>query len=438
MAETALIGLAIFVGMLALIMLGFPIYVSMLTGTLVGFLVLGTPSMLLIQFTNGPFTRCVSYTYAVVPLFTIVGTLAGNTGIAQGAYSSIKKWVGGIRGGLLYTTILANAAFGACSGSSTAGNVVFSKIAIPELDRADYDKELSMGCVASAGILSALIPPSVGIIMFCLITGVSIGTSLICGIGGAILFIILQFACIFIISKVRPEKVPFPSEEDKHIPLKEKILGLRLLVPIVLLFAVIIGGCMLGWFPATVAGAFAAVILIVYAIIKQLPLKTIWSCVWEGAQVFGSIYLVIICGQMFSRVIAMSGLADYLAGLIINMNVPAYLIYVICIVFYLFCGCFMEMMSIIVITVPIVFPVLTGLGYNPFLLVIALVFVMDMAQLTPPVGLGVYTVANVIGENPMRIFRGVVPFFVTEIIAVLLIGLVPDLVLWFPKVLGVI
>ena len=429
------VGIIIFAAMIVLVLIGVPIYTAMISTSIVGFLLISNPTMTVMQFTNGPFSLSASYTYAVVPLFMVVGTLAGETGLAAGAYSSARKWLGRQRGGLLYATVVANALFGACSGLAAAANVVFSRIALPELNKAKYNQRLSLGCITAAGCLSALIPPSVPIITFCLLTDVSIGQALMSGVSAGILLMAVMCIAIFIVSKIQPSKIPPVSEEDKNVSLKEKLQSLKYLLPILVLFGLIVGGSFFGWFPATVGGAVATMVLIIYAIVKKVPIKKIFLQVWDGSSMFGSIFLIIVAGTMFSRLVAMTGMADGIAAAIAAANIPKFAVFMMVVVFYLICGCLMELMSMMIITLPIVYPLLTGLGYHPLVLVVTLVFLMDMAQMTPPIGIGVFTVSAATNIPSGEIFKGVLPFFLVDLAMVILIALVPELVLWLPNLM---
>lgn len=431
-----MIGFLVFMGMIILVMLGINIFVAMLAGAMVGFFIIGGSNMVVMQFTEAIINLSNSYTYAVVPLFMVVGTLAGETGLASGAYSSMKKWLGRFRGGLLYATIGANTLFGACSGVSSAGNVVFSKIAMPELEKANYNRNISMGCICASGCLSSLIPPSVPIITFCLLTNLSIGTALVYGTAGGIFFTLLMFLAVKVISVTMKGVIPLVTEGDRNVTWKDRLSSLKLLLPIVFLFALIVGGSFFGWFPATVGGAVAMVVIIIYALAQGMPPKKIFDHIWEGVVMFGSLMLIIICGSLFSRFIALTGLAAALANGIASMHIPTFCVFLLILVFYLFCGCVMELMSILIITVPIVFPLLVGLGFDPYILVVMLVFIMDMAQMTPPIGLGVFTVAGVLRINPTEIFKGIWPWFITELVAVIILAVFPQVISWLPHVLG--
>lgn len=436
MTSTAIFGLACFGIMIALIILGIPIAISMFVISVVGFYITGGISMLSTQLYNGIFSLSASYTFAVVPLFMIVGVLAGETGIASSAYNGARAWVGKYRGGLLYTTVVSNALFGACSGISVASNAVFCKIAAPELRKAKYDDSLSLGCISAAGSLSSLIPPSIPIITVCILSNLSIGTALICGTAAGIITMLIMMFIIKGTQLIRPDKVPEPTEEDRNITFQDKLKSLKLLVPILALFALIVGGSFFGWFSATVGGAVASVAIIIYAIIRRMPVKQLLHAVCESASQFAGIYLMIMAGSLFSRFITTTGLANQLASLISGLHMAPIFIFLIVVVFYLFCGCFIAVMPIIIITVPVLLPLLENLGFNPYAMAICLVLLCELGNITPPVGNSVFTTAIITGENPMKIFKGVTPFFIAELASCVLFGMVPIIVTFLPNLLG--
>ena len=426
-----LIGLIVFAGI--------PIFVSMLTCAFFGFVALygGDMKMALNIFTTYPFDLGANYNYAVLPMFMLVGALAGETGIAEGAFKSVHAFLGRVKGGLLFTVVGANALFGACSGSSVAGNIVFGRLAMPELEKAGYSRKYSLGCVAASGALSTLIPPSMGIIMFCLVAPVtmSVGTALMGGIIPGIITAVALCVTVRVIGLVKPGSIP-PGGGPK-IPVSEKMKSLRLLIPILCLFGLIIGGTFAGWFTATVGGAVGAVAVCIYALCKKMSLKQLGACMVDAAVMEAGIFPIIVGGQIFSKFISDTGLADYLSAAIASVHAPRFIIFLLVILLYVFCGCVMDIMSIIIITVPVVFPILTGMGYSPYALVIALCFVAEIAGLTPPIGMNVFATANALRINPSEIFKGVVPYFICEIGLVLLIGLFPQIVTFLPTLMGV-
>ena len=436
--EAWAIGLIVFGLMMVMVFAGIPLFVSMLSCTFIGFVWLygGDMKMALNIFTTYPFELGANYDYAVLPMFMLVGALAGATGIAEGAFKAMHAFLGRIKGGLLFTVVGANAIFGACSGSSVAGNIVFGKLAMPELEKAGYDRKLSLGCVAASGALSSLIPPSMAIIMFCLIAPatMSVGTALMGGIIPGIITAIALCVTIRIVGRIKPGALP-PGGGPK-IPVKEKLWSLRLLIPILCLFGLIIGGTFAGWFTATVGGAIGAVACVVYALVKRMPIKELCANMVDAAIMEAGIFPIIIGGQIFSKFVADTGLADFLSDAIASVNAPPFVVFLLVIILYAFCGCVMDIISIIIITVPVVFPILTSLGYSPYALVIALVFVAEIAGLTPPVGMNVFATANALRINSGEVFKGIVPYFICEMALVLLIGIFPQIVTFLPTITG--
>ncbi len=436
MSTTAVIGIVMFVVMVVLVLLGIPIFVSMLACSFVGFYLIGGMNMVQMQFLQAPFTLGASYTYAVLPLFMLVGTLAGETGIAGGAFDAMQKWLGRVKGGLLFALVGSNAVFGACSGISVAGNVVFGKIAMPELEKNHYDRHLSLGTIVGAGSLSSLIPPSVPIIMWCLLTELSIGTTLMYGLSLGLLMIVILCLAIKIYITIFPHKVPGKDQMEKT-SIKEKLVSLKYLVPFVLVFALIVGGSLTGLFPSTVAGAVASVALIIYALCKKVSVKRVMHCIWDAAIMNAGIFPIIIAGSIFSRFVTLTRLADNLANAIVETHLPALAIFTLVVLFYIICGCVMDIASTIIITVPIVFPLLTGLGYNPYMICVILVMLCDCAGMTPPIGMNVFAVSNALRIKSGEVFKGVLPFFCVDLAAIYLCAIFPQIVEFLPRLLGV-
>ncbi len=445
--SAAVIGVIFFLVMMVMVFCGIPVFISMLTASLFGFLALsgGNPAMMLSQFTAGIYNLGANYNYAVLPLFSLVGALVGETGVAEGAFNCFESWLKRVKGGLLYTVVAANAVFGACSGSSIAGNIVFGKLSLPELRKRGYDERLSLGCIAASGALSTLIPPSMGILMFCIIApspievagqsvSISVGTALSGGIVPGIITAIVLCLTVRLMGFIR--KGSLPPKSDEPVSWRDRLLGLRFLIPIIILFGLIIGGTMLGWFTATVGGAVGAVAVLIYAVLRRTPAKKIWNCIVDAAIMEAGIFPIIIGGQIFSRFVANSGLAAFLSNAIAGLNAPAFVVFILVMLLYMLCGCVMDMMSIIIITVPVVFPILCSLGYSPYAIIISLCFMMEIAGLTPPIGMNVFATSNALRVSPSKVFSGVWPFFICEVCMVLLIAFVPSIVTWLPNLIG--
>lgn len=430
----AMIGILGFVVMLGMIFMGFPVFTAMLIAGLGGFFVLGGSVMALAQFTAAPFAQAASYSYAVLPFFMLVGILAGETGIAEGAYAAVKKWTTRSRGGLLTATICANTVFGACSGIPTAGNIVFTKIALPELDKAGYDRSNSLACIVAAGCLASLIPPSIPIINFCILNELSITRALMCGVGAGIITTIVLIISTKVYGRVRPEKIPPPS--DEKIPMKEKLKGLKLLLPILGLFAIIVGGSFTGFFSATVGGAIGSVAVLVYALAIRMPIKKIGAGIWEAVQMNARVFPMLCGGVIFGRFIAFSRLPDFFTNFILDLGASPFIVFTIIVIFYVFCGCIMDLMTVIIITTPVVFPMLTVLGFDPYAMCMVLVLMVSIAGMTPPVGNGVFIVSACANVDPTLVFKGIMPYFLALLACTYIIAFFPQLVTFLPNLMG--
>ncbi|MBE6991310.1 MAG: TRAP transporter large permease subunit [Ruminococcaceae bacterium] len=444
-----MIGVICFVFMLALIFHGFPISISMFLMSGIGFLWLRDWNIAILhtQFASTIFNNSANYEFAVLPLFILLGTLAGVTGIAEGAFDSIRAWLGKMRGGTLFTVIVANAIYGACSANSSAGNIIFSRLAMPSLRKEGYDETLSLGVLCSSGSLASLIPPSQAILTICMVAPavmvdgknftMSLGTGLMCGIIPAIVLILMLYVMIRIYGVVKKGTLP-PASTEK-VPVKEKLKTLKLLIPILLVFFVMIGGPSLGWFSTTVGGAIGAFVVVVYAIARKVSFKQLCGCFWEACLMQAGIFIIIVAGNCFSRFIASTGLTTVLGQAVSAMNAPPLAMFGLVMVFYLIGGAVMNVVPLIICTCSIVFAVLVeGCGYHPYVVMIALVLIVEVAQLTPPIGLGTYITANALRIDPMKIFKAAVPFFIVLFLCTFVLALFPDLVLFLPKTLGLL
>jgi tripartite ATP-independent transporter DctM subunit len=439
MPADTLVGLVGFAVMLTMVLLGVPIFVSMASVCFACFLIMpgGGWHMVTSQFTTAPFFYAANFQFAVLPLFMLLGMLAGATGVGEGAYNSIEKWTNKMPGGLMMATVGGNALFGAVSGMSTAANMVFCKIAMPQLVKHGYDKNLSMGLITASGALDSLIPPSMPIIIFCVLASsiiqLDIGRALIGGVGPGLVLGLIYCVIIYLLHRRRPDKVP--GRPAIQVTWGDRARSLKLLVPVIVFFALVIGGTYWGWFSATVGGAIGSAILLIYGVCRGVGLKSMIKSAWEACVMNAGFFPIIIAGQMFGRMVALSRLPDYIADWITTVNVPNYVVFLMVVVFYIFCGMVMDIASILIITIPIVFPLLLRCGYNPYVIIIFLVMVGEMAGLTPPIGMNVFAVANALRVDPGLIFKGMWPFFAGEVVLVLVMPVLPWITTGIPDLI---
>jgi tripartite ATP-independent transporter DctM subunit len=359
-----------------------------------------------------------------------MSTLAVNCGIAQNAYDAARKWLGRFRGGLLMVTVGAAGVFGAACGSSIATSAVFAKMALPELKKYKYDRSLSMGCIAAGGTLDALIPPNVGTVIVCIIVEASIGKALVGGVIPGIIYALFLITTIQVIGYFRPTAVP---RLDIKVSWGERFSSLALILPVLFIVLLIIGGMYLGVFPPTIAGAIGSVGVLMIAIIRRVGIKAIGDAFYEAILLNAQLFPLIISGFLFARFMAISGLPKMLLQVVIDAHLPPLMVMLCVIIFYLFIGCVLEFMSMAVITLPIVYPLLLGVGFDPIASVITIVFLSEVALLTPPIGMSAFMVAGVAGVSPEVVFRGILPYFITCIVMLWLMVFFPEIVTWLPN-----
>lgn len=427
----ALIGILVFLGMFALIVLGVPMYISMAGAALAGFWLLGGQVYAFQQFSTGAYYITSNFGFAVVPLFTLMSVLAADCGVASAAYEAAVKWFGNMRGGLLVATVVASAIFGACCGMPLAAIAVFTKIAVPELEKCNYEKAMSLGCIAVSGSLSGLIPPSVTIIIFCILVEQSIGRALVAGILPGILLVVLLTLAIYVMGIIKPQTMP---RMETKVSWKEKFASLGLVGPVLFLIVLIIGGMYFGVFAPTVGGAIGSLGVLIIAVIRRIKIKTLMGSFLETVIINAEIFPLVIAGFLLARFVTLSGLPKTLTEIISAASLSPYVLMSIIVVFYIFIGCIMEFFAVAIVTLPLVFPLLIGAGFNPIAVIIILIVLISIAGVTPPLGMGAFIVASVANVKPELVFRGILPFLIATVIQLILIIIFPEIVTWLPDV----
>ncbi len=434
MIDPAIVGVLAFVAMIVMIFLKVPVFLAMISTSVIGMLFIVKPAMLLTQFAQGPFSTAASYTFALLPLFAFMGVLLDKTGIAEGTFTATQSWLGNFRGGLLSTVVVANTIFGACSGNPTAGCVVFSRMALPSLNKGGYDRSNALACIATSASLSSLIPPSSCILICCMLTDLSITRGLMSGLGGGIVLTILLLICIQVTAHMTKK---IPKVEKVQISWKERFKSLRLLIPIVILFCIIIIGAYAGFFTATVGGAIGAACVSIYALfIKRMKLKEFFSCAVESIVLNANMFALLLAGTMFGRLITLTRLPDALIRGIAALNAPVIIIFTLIVLFYFVAGAVMDIMSCMIITVPIIFPLMTSMGFDPYAVLIFLVIMINLGSISPPIGMGVFVSAQSVNVDPKIIFKGIWPYCLVNIACAYVIAFVPQIINFLPNLLA--
>ncbi|MBR9651411.1 TRAP transporter large permease [Thalassovita aquimarina] len=429
----ALVGVLGFLGALFLIGLGVPVAVAMAIAGIIGAIYLGDWGGISFILGSTPYDSVFPYSFSVIPLFVAMGVFAAHAGLSRALFTAINSFVGHRRGGLAVTTIGACAMFGAICGSSLATVATIGRVALPEMKRHGYAPSLSTATVAAGGTLGVLIPPSILLVIYGLLTQSSVGklfvAALIPGILGAV------FYGLAILGRVslKPDLAP----TTPRLSARERIEALKTTWPVVLLFVVVIGGIFTGLFSPTEAAAVGAVGAFALALFSgELNRQVLRSAVFEIAGLSGMIFFILIGASLFNFFLESTGLPQMLIGLIEQAGVTPLVVMLMILVFYIILGCFMDSLSVVLMTVPILAPVALDLGFDLVWFGIIVVTVAEIGLITPPVGMNLFVVqAASQGVPQSTVVRGIFPFILADILRLAVLVAFPALVLWLPGLL---
>jgi tripartite ATP-independent transporter DctM subunit len=418
-----------------LLFLGMPIaFVMMFVGFL-GISYLASMNAALPVVAKTLYETAAHYPYTIIPLFILMGGFAGNAGITRDLYNTFDKWFRKLPGGLGIATIAACAFFAALSGSSVAAAAALGTVAIPEMRRFNYAPKLAVGVVAAGGTLSFLIPPSLGFVVYGMLTEQSIGKLLISGIFPGILLSVAFMVIIVVEVKMDPSLAP---ATPGTVSFKEKVLAFSGVWETLLVFLIVMGGIYLGFINPTEAGAIGATALFVIALLKRkLTFRNLSASLLEAVRISVLVLFLVAGANVFSYFLALSTIPTAVSSWMAGLHVSRYVILSIIIIIYLILGCFLDAISMMVLTMPVIFPVVKALGFDPIWFGVICVIMMEAGLITPPVGLNVYTLAGVVKDVPMQtIFRGAVPFLIAMVAVVIIITFFPQICLFLPSMMG--
>lgn len=398
----------------------------------VGYAVISGLTPALSVLTLEPYRQLSNYIISVLPMFIFMGVLTSNTGISEDLYRSTHTWVGQLRGGLAMATTFACALFAAICGSSLAGTITMGKVAVPEMKKYNYDDSLATACVAAGGTLGILIPPSIGFILYAILTELSVGKLFMAGIGPGILLTLLICLIIGVIAWFRPALAP-PGPKTTF---KDKVKSLKHTWAMVAIFLLVMGGIYGGIFTPTEAGAIGAFGAIIVSIInRRLTRKRFVDSVVETVQTTGMIAGIIIGAFVFMRFMTVSHLPFALSEIIEGLPFGRYIIFAVIVFLYIILGMFTDIIASIVITIPVIYPVILSMGFDPIWFGVIVVIVMEMGMITPPIGMNVFVLAGITNVSVGTIFRGVWPFVLAELICIILLTALPDIALFLPNMM---
>lgn len=424
-------GLFGMVAMLLMLLMRLPVAFTMF---LVGFLG--------IAFLNGwnsawsllaseTFTLASSPELIVIPLFIFMGNIASKSGMSSKLFDAAYAIVGSMRGGLASATILGCGGFAALSGSSVASALTMGKVALTEMDRFDYHKRLSSGVVAAGGTLGILIPPSTGFVIYAILTEQSIGRLFLAGILPGVLLTLLFILIITIICTIDPKYGPSGPETS----LSEKMLALRNAAPIFLVVLVTIGGMYAGIFSPVEASAVGAVIVLILALINgSISINNVFEASRDAVVTTATVMLILIAAHLINPFIALSNLPDLAEEILLSFNFGTYGTLILILFIYLILGCFLEGFAMLVLTLPIFFPIIQTLEIDPIWFGVLVVITLEMGLISPPVGINVFIVKSVARDTELAdIFRGVLPFWCMMLLCIGILITFPQISLLLPN-----
>jgi C4-dicarboxylate transporter, DctM subunit len=420
-----------FVVLFALMLLRVPVGMAMgLVGvTGFGYLVGFGPAMKLVGQTT--MRTVTDYTFGVIPMFLLMGAFVSVSGISRELFRAANTYVGHWRGGLGIATIGACGAFAAISGSSVATAATFSAVAYPEMRRFNYPQSFATGVIAVGGTLGAMLPPSTVLVVYGIITEQDIGKLFIAGIVPGLLAILLHMTTIFIIGRVRPNFLP----QGPVSTWRARVLATKDVWSPLLLFLFVIGGLYGGFFVPTEAGAVGAIGAFLIGILRgKLNREGILQSLLQATRTAAAVFTVLIGALFFGRFLTITQTPQHVTEFFLNLGVGPYGVLALILAMYIVLGCLMDALAMIILTVPIVFPAIQALGFDPIWFGIIIVMTVELGLIHPPVGMNVFVIKSVIKDVSMStIFLGVLPFVVTDLVRLAILVAVPKLATWLPS-----
>jgi tripartite ATP-independent transporter DctM subunit len=420
-----------FSAVLLLMMLGMPIATSMLLVGFAGIWLLMGEGAAFGMMGQVPFNTTLSYELSVVPMFILMGAIISRTGMAADLYRLCHSMLGHLRGGLAMATIVACGGFSAVCGSSIATAATMAKVAIPEMRDYRYGDGFAAASVAAGGTLGILIPPSVIMVLYGIATGTDIGQLFIAGILPGALAVGLYLVAVWYHARVHPSEAPAGRTATRA----ERMKLLAPVSPVLLLFLLIIGGLYFGLFtPTEAAGVGAGCSVLIAAVRRVISWADLGDALVETVRTTASLFLVLIGALVFSNFVNLAGLPEALSGLIKDLGLSPLGVILVILVIYVVLGMFMESLSMILLTIPVFFPIISAQGFDPVWFGIFAVMVTELSLITPPVGLNLFVIRGVIPGLPIgAIYRGILPFVAADLVRIGLIIAFPAIVLWLPS-----
>jgi len=422
--------IAIVMLLMALLALGCPVALSLAVAGAAGLWSLGGLSMVLGVLQTTPFSAASSYELISVPMFVLMAEFVILSGVADSLFKAAATWVGRVPGGLGMATAIAGAGFGAISGSSTASAATLSATTIPAMLKQGYEPQLACGVVAISGTLAMLIPPSIALVLYGIIADVSIGQLLVGGVIPGIVVTFAIMATVYYLVWREPSRAPL----GQSYSFKEKLLSLKVVWPMLILFMAVTGFIYTGIATPTEAsglGAFGAFLLACQA--KKSKLQSATEALTRAAHTICMIVLIILGAHIFGYFFTLTQTTQELVKWTGALDVSRWVVMAMILFGYLILGCLMDQIAILILTVPIVLPLVKALGFDPIWFGVIVIVTAEVGMVTPPVGLNVFVVSRYTGRPLAEIFQGVMPHVVAHILVIALFVVFPEIILWLPS-----
>jgi tripartite ATP-independent transporter DctM subunit len=377
-----------------------------------------------------PHSKTVTYTLSVLPMFILIGYLAFHAGITESLFDAARKWLGWVPGGLAVATVIAATGFAAVSGASVATAAVFARVAVPDMLRYGYSRRLAAGVVAAGGTLASLIPPSALLVIYAIIVEESVGALLVAGFLPGVVSAAVYVGIIVGMSMLNPKL----GRPITGFSWGERLRSLPGTLPIVAVVIIIFTAMYYGWATPTEAGALGAFVVFVLALAHGMRWHSLREALLESAKLTVMIFSIIWGVLLFVRFLGFAGLPEAFANWVVSLPLPPILIMIGILLFYTILGMFMDAIGMMLLTLPVVYPAVIGLGYDPIWFGIIVVKMAEICLITPPIGLNCFVVNGVRPDIPLtEVFRGIAPFFVADVITVGLFLAFPEIILWLPR-----
>lgn len=425
-----LIGIAL---LFVLLIAGMPIAYTLALVGFAGISLITNPEVALPTLAKSFFGTFTQYAFTVIPLFVIMGEFANMCGLSRGIYDVADKWLRRLPGGLCIATIGACSGFAAICGSSVATAATLGRVALPEMQRYGYNTSLATGSVAAGGTLGFLIPPSIGFVVYGILTEQSIGKLLISGFLPGFLLAAAYIAIIVVWVKLRPQDAPASPEKVRFM---DKLIALKGIWELVVGFSLVMGGLYLGFFTPTEAAGVGAFFLFCVTLLKrELTWCRLRASLQETAKISVMIFMILAGAYVFTYFMALSMIPMRLADWLTSVALSRYLILTIILVGYLVLGCFLDATSMMVLTLPVIFPAIRKLGFDPIWFGVICVLMMEAGLITPPLGLNVFVIAGVAKVPLGIVFRGALWFLFAIFVVVALITVYPPIATILPSMM---